>query len=235
MPKQTGKPLRFLIVLIVTCLLAGLVTRVSGVNMTFDGISLPDNINIPSIDQSNSQPNNDQTESPSVQGAQTDATSDDSNQLDNGTAASQPTTSTHKVVSVTDGDTIRVQNGNKTESVRLIGIDTPELHDTRTGVQCFGVEAAGYVREQLNGATVKLVPDPTQQNRDKYDRLLRYVFLSDGTHINQKIIAEGYGFEYTYSVPYRYRTEFIAAQSNAKNSQKGLWSATTCSGKVTQN
>ncbi len=84
-----------------------------------------------------------------------------------------------KVLKVIDGDTIVVNvRGNK-ETVRLLGIDTPEAVDPRKPVQCFGKAASEKMKSFVEGKSVILVDDSTQGNRDKYKRLLRYVYLPD--------------------------------------------------------
>ncbi len=135
-----------------------------------------------------------------------------------------------KVVKVIDGDTIDVFIDNKTERLRLIGIDTPETVDPRKSVQCFGREASNKAKELLDGRFVVLESDESQGERDKYKRLLRYVFLPDGTNFNLFMIAEGYAHEYTYDEPYKYQSDFKQAEINARNNNKGLWSPSTCSG-----
>jgi len=134
------------------------------------------------------------------------------------------------VVRVVDGDTVDVLIDDKTERLRLIGIDTPETLDPRKPVQCFGKEASDRAKSLLSGAKVSLEQDSSQGERDKYGRLLVYVFLEDGTNFNKYMIAEGYAHEYTYRVPYKYQTEFKTTQTEARNSEKGLWSSSSCSG-----
>ncbi len=136
----------------------------------------------------------------------------------------------YKVIKVVDGDTIDVLIDNKTERLRLIGIDTPETVDPRKKVQCFGKEASNKSKEMLLGQFVVLESDETQGERDKYKRLLRYVFLPDGTNFNLYMIAEGYAHEYTYNDPYKYQFDFKEAQRLAIENEKGLWSSSTCSG-----
>jgi micrococcal nuclease len=114
--------------------------------------------------------------------------------------------------------------------VRLIGVDTPETVDPRKTVECFGKEASNKAKELLTGKSVRIAADPTQDNRDKYNRLLRYVYLGDGTNFNKLMISEGYAHEYTYYVPYQLQSEFKAAQKDAERSEKGLWSPSTCAG-----
>src|SRR3989304_444673 len=77
------------------------------------------------------------------------------------------------VVKVVDGDTIDVQIGEKIERVRMIGVDTPETVDSRKTAQCFGKEASNKTKEMLGGKNVRLESDSTQDDRDKYGRLLR--------------------------------------------------------------
>lgn len=135
-----------------------------------------------------------------------------------------------KVVKVVDGDTLDVHINGKTERLRLIGIDTPETVDPRKKVQCFGKEASNKAKEMLEGQFVVLESDESQGERDKYKRLLRYVFLPDGTNFNLYMIAEGYAHEYTYDQSYKYQAEFKQAQKFATENKKGLWSSFTCSG-----
>lgn len=137
----------------------------------------------------------------------------------------------YKVVKIVDGDTLDVEIDGKIERLRLIGIDTPETVDPRKEVQCFGQEASNKAKELLSGKFVSLESDETQGERDKYKRLLTYVFLPDGTNFNLFMIAEGYAHEYTYSQPYKYQYDFKQAEIDAQNQNKGLWSPSTCSGK----
>jgi len=135
-----------------------------------------------------------------------------------------------KVVFVLDGDTIKVLINGETKIVRLIGIDAPETVDPRKPVQCFAQEASNKLKKLLSNQMVRLESDPTQGDLDKYQRLLRYVFLEDGTFINKLMIAEGYAHEYTYLIPYKYQEEFKTAEKTARESQLGLWSPTACNG-----
>lgn len=133
------------------------------------------------------------------------------------------------VTKVVDGDTFTVEIAEKKETIRLIGIDTPEVVDPRKPVQCYGREASEKAKELLYGKTVTLINDPTQGDRDTYKRLLRYAFLEDGTNVNEYMITEGYAHEYTYqSKPYIYQNEFKAAERNARENKKGLWADDAC-------
>jgi micrococcal nuclease len=136
----------------------------------------------------------------------------------------------YRVLKVVDGDTLDVEIDGASQRLRLIGIDTPETVDPRKAVQCFGKEASNKAKELLENNFVTLESDETQGEKDKYGRLLRYVFLPDGTNFNLFMIEEGYAHEYTYSTRYKYQDEFRQAEVNARNNNKGLWSPTTCSG-----
>jgi len=131
------------------------------------------------------------------------------------------------VVKVIDGDTIEVYENKKIEKVRLIGVNTPETVDPRKDVQCYGFEASMFLKKELSGQQIILEADNTQQEKDSFGRILRYVYLK-GTNINKKIIEEGYGFEYTYKSPYKFQKEFKEAEEKAKKEEKGLWNKSNC-------
>lgn len=138
----------------------------------------------------------------------------------------------YEVARVVDGDTIDVSIDGKVERLRLIGINTPETVDPRKPVECFGTEASNKAKTLLSGKKVILESDSSQGERDKYDRLLRYVFLEDGTSFNLLMVKEGYAYEYTYDLPYKYQTSFKQAQKEAEVNKAGLW-GDTCNGKNT--
>ncbi len=140
------------------------------------------------------------------------------------------TSTFYPVTSVVDGDTIKIKIGDSVETLRLIGLDTPETVDPRKPVQCFGKIASAKAKELLTGTSVRLETDPTQGVRDKYGRFLAYVYLPDGLFYNKYMIEQGYAHEYTYDIPYRYQLEFKAAQKEAEAAQRGLWSPDTCNG-----
>lgn len=128
----------------------------------------------------------------------------------------------YRVEEASDGDTIIVNMNGTREIVRFIGIDTPETHHPDRPVQCYGREASEFTRLLLVDKAVRLEADPLNTNRDRYDRLLRYVYLPDGTLVNSVIIEEGYGFSYT-SFPFSKTDEFNALEYKAKENRKGLW------------
>ena len=132
------------------------------------------------------------------------------------------------VVKVVDGDTIDIDMNGTIERLRLIGMNTPETVDPRRPVECFGADASKKAKELLVGKKVKIVNDGTQGNRDKYGRLLRYVFLEDGTFFNLWMIQNGYAHEYTYAVPYAYQADFKQAEVYARENNLGLWDIGVC-------
>jgi micrococcal nuclease len=131
----------------------------------------------------------------------------------------------YRVVEFFDGDTIAVDMNGANEKIRLIGVDTPETHDPRKSVQCYGKEASEFTKNLIGNNPVRLEADPTNQNRDRYNRLLRYVYLPDGRLVNGELIKQGYGFAYT-SFPFQKLEEFREFQRQAQEQSQGLWS--TC-------
>ena len=127
-----------------------------------------------------------------------------------------------RVEEVMDGDTILVRFGSNTERVRLIGVDTPETHHPNKAVQCYGEAASNFLHKLLDGEDVRLEADPTNTNRDRYDRLLRYVYTEDEELVNQKIIQEGYGFAYV-GFPFEKKSDFKTSQEFARDQNLGLW------------
>lgn len=134
----------------------------------------------------------------------------------------------YKIVRVVDGDTVIIEINNKIEAVRLIGVNTPETVDPRRPVECLGTEASNRAKEVLGGKSVRLEADKIVGERDKYGRLLRYIFLEDGTNFNKTMIDEGYAYEYTYNLPYKYQDEFKQAEKEARELRKGLWADGIC-------
>ena len=128
----------------------------------------------------------------------------------------------YAVTEVIDGDTITVNMNGSTETVRMIGLDTPETHRPETPVQCYGEAASESSKKLINGSKVRLQADPLNTNRDRYNRLLRYVYLADGTLVERNLISEGYGFAYT-QFPFQKTDEFKAYETAAKTANKGLW------------
>lgn len=129
-----------------------------------------------------------------------------------------------EVIRVVDGDTIHVQVGSKDVKVRLIGIDTPETVAPGRPVGCFGPEASAEAHSLMDGRSVFLEYDASQDRLDKYGRTLAYVWLSPTDSVNEDLLLGGFAEEYTYREPYHHRDAFIAAQDAAITAGAGLWS-----------
>lgn len=122
-----------------------------------------------------------------------------------------------KVIKVIDGDTIKLENG---EVVRYIGIDAPETVHSSKSVQCFGREASNKNKELVEGKLVRLEKDIT--DRDKYGRLLRYVWVGD-LFVNDYLVRQGYAYVYTFPPDVKYSKQFVQAQREARENNRGLW------------
>lgn len=121
------------------------------------------------------------------------------------------------VVSVYDGDTIKIKYDGRTESLRFIGIDAPEIDQQQWGIKA---------RERLYsitppGSVVILEFDITK--RDKYGRLLAYVFTSDGRFVNEIMLREGLALLYTFPPNVKYTEKFREAQRYARENRLGIW------------
>lgn len=124
-----------------------------------------------------------------------------------------------KVTRVIDGDTIEIEGG---ERVRYLGIDTPETVNPREPVQCFGKEAGLKNQELVKNQEVRLEKDLT--DRDKYNRLLRYVWLGQ-TLVNLELVKRGFAYSYSYPPDVKYQEKFVQAQAQAQEQKRGLWTA----------
>lgn len=138
-------------------------------------------------------------------------------------AATKPPTGAQKVkvVSVTDGDTIRIRYKGKSTPVRLIGLNAPEMKPR----QCYGPQSTTRMKSLTKGGYVWIKSDSTQGNKDRYGRLLRHLYTSKGTSLAVAQIRDGYAREYTYSKKYRGQSTHKAAQKTAKAKKRGLWKA----------
>ena len=135
-----------------------------------------------------------------------------------------------RVVSAIDGDTITVRLDGAVVTIRLAGIDSPETKDPRVTVQCFGKEAAARTATLVRGAAVSVETDLTQPRPDRYGRLVAFVYLPDGTMLNERLLAEGFATEYAGALPHPYTDRFHAAAVAARRAGRGLWAADTCAG-----
>jgi endonuclease YncB( thermonuclease family) len=123
-----------------------------------------------------------------------------------------------KVTEAVDGDTVVLINGDR---VRYIGIDTPEKNDPRKPVQCFAEEASKRNKELVEGKMIKFYKDVNEY--DKYGRWLGFVYLEDGTFVNEKLVSEGYAFAYDYVPDISKSGEMRAAEAYARENKLGLW------------
>lgn len=123
------------------------------------------------------------------------------------------------VTRVVDGDTIDISPSVEGRSrVRLIGMDTPEVH---FGTQPYGPEASAFKKRELEGEEVGLELDV--QKIDHYGRLLAYVYLPDGQMFNEKLLEEGYAQVATFPPNVKYVERFLEAQREAREANRGLW------------
>ena len=120
-----------------------------------------------------------------------------------------------KVTKVIDGDTIRLEDG---ETVRYIGIDTPEVS---YGKECYADEAANKNRGLVLGKEVRLGKDVSE--RDRYGRLLRYVYVGN-ILVNKLMIYEGYATAVTYPPDVKFSELFRETEKDAREHNRGLWS-----------
>jgi micrococcal nuclease len=137
-------------------------------------------------------------------------------------ASSAPAMLEGTVERVVDGDTIHVRLGARVEKVRYIGINTPEVHHPTKGEEPGGREAAEVNRRLVEGKRVRLELDV--QERDRYRRLLAYVWVSD-VMVNAELVRLGYAQVMTIPPNVRYQEMFLKLQREAREAGRGLWAA----------
>jgi micrococcal nuclease len=126
------------------------------------------------------------------------------------------------VAAVVDGDTIEVVRDGERDTVRLLGVDTPETRHPTEPVECFGPESAAYTARRLTGRTVRLEGDV--EARDRYDRRLAYVIL-DGERFNDELLRLGYAELLVIEPNHAHARTMLRAELEAKRAGLGLWSA----------
>lgn len=126
-----------------------------------------------------------------------------------------------EVVNIVDGDTIDVVIIGIKFRVRYIGVDTPETVHPSHGEEPYGREASEFNRSMVSGRTVFLERDVS--DTDRYGRLLRYVWLEDGTMVNALLVSEGYAQVATFPPDVAHVDEFLALERDAREKGKGLW------------
>ena len=135
----------------------------------------------------------------------------------------------YKITKVIDGDTVKARVQGKTETIRVIGINSPEYTTKR---ECYGAQATKQAKALLAGKSVRISIDKTQALRDKYGRLLAYVQVG-GKDFGLQMIKSGHAKEYTYGKKYNRSATYKHAHTTAKAQKKGLWSTKNCPTKKT--
>lgn len=137
-----------------------------------------------------------------------------------------PAAARAEVLRVVDGDTVVVVfDGDRTENVRLIGIDTPEKPGGHLPAECFGAEATAFAAILLPPGTPVLLTGGTE-TRDVYDRLLAYVHrAADGLLVNMALAREGYAATLAIAPNTDYSAHFAGAVEAARAENLGLWAA----------
>lgn len=128
----------------------------------------------------------------------------------------------YKIIKIIDGDTYQLDNKEK---IRLIGVNTPEIHHPTKGTEYFGQEADEFAKGLLLNKKVTLKYDISQ--RDKYGRLLAYVYLSDGTLVNALLVQEGYAEIMTVPPNVKFADLFLKLEREARKKKLGLWAVTS--------
>ena len=129
----------------------------------------------------------------------------------------------YRVVQVLDGDTIVVRRaGAVDETIRLLGVDTPETHHPRKPVQCFGPEAAAYTTRRLFGQIVHLEDDV--ERHDVYGRRLAYVYLHGG-NFERELLQQGYARLLVIEPNHAHARDMLDDELNARAHHVGLWGA----------
>ena len=125
-----------------------------------------------------------------------------------------------RVVSVTDGDTVKVERRGREQAVRIIGIDTPEVY---FGAECGGAGASASMKRMLEpGDRVRLISDPTQDRRDAFGRLLRYVEIG-GRDVGHRQLRKGWAEVFVFDHPFRRVRSYRRARDQARKLDRAVW------------
>ena len=127
-----------------------------------------------------------------------------------------------KVIRVFDGDTMEIEGGQK---VRYIGIDTAEMDDKDPTKLCYAKKAFEKNKELVEDKEVRLEKDLSET--DKYGRLLRYVYIGD-VFVNDYLVRNGFAGVTTYPPDIKFKDQFLEAEKEARENNRGLWSPSTC-------
>ncbi|NBI07561.1 thermonuclease family protein [Senegalia massiliensis] len=137
---------------------------------------------------------------------------------------------TVKVIRVIDGDTLIVDKNGTEERVRMVGMNTPESVGANINdPEPYGIESSNFTKELLPaGKTIYMTKDI--ENRDKYDRLLRYIWLDKPNNLNMKetmvnaiLVKEGFANVMTIQPNSKYSLVFKGLETQARTLNKGLW------------
>lgn len=128
----------------------------------------------------------------------------------------------YRVVDVVDGDTIVVARGSTRDTIRLLGIDTPETHHPTKGVQCYGPEASAYTTRRLLGRSVRLEDDV--ETHDVYGRHLAYVYV-DGERFEDELLRLGYARLLVIEPNVDHARTMLDEELRARRRHTGLWDA----------
>jgi len=136
---------------------------------------------------------------------------------------------TYPFLRVVDGDTILVGIGERTEYVRLIGLNAPEPNDPGSA-ECEANEATAHLREIMRVGSVTLTSDLSQEPRDSYGRFFAYASLPGGIDVGEQMLRDGYAHEYAPDPlkPYERQTLYRQAEEAARSAKQGLWADTAC-------
>lgn len=129
------------------------------------------------------------------------------------------------VVKVVDGDTLDIDipdTQHATTRIRLWGVDTPETKHSRYGQMYYGPEASAFTEKLVLNRRVRILLEPDQKPRDKYGRLLAYIFLEDRTMLNEQLLIHGFAYA-DERFEHLYRRRFLQHQKQAQKNQRGLW------------
>ena len=127
-----------------------------------------------------------------------------------------------RVIRVVDGDTIEVSIAGRADTIRYIGMDTPETHKPGTPVQCFGRAASAFNARLVAGRRVRLRFDA--ERRDRYGRTLAYVYRArDGLFVNAELVRRGYARVLTIPPNVEHAGLFRRLAARARGARRGLW------------
>lgn len=152
-------------------------------------------------------------------------------------AKKQPSqTQSCTLLAVTDGDTVLARCQDRSERVRLIGIDAPEItqsaHSERQAenlersmdeIRQMGKAARAHLAAMIKvGETIELRQD--NEARDRFGRLLAYVYGSKGEMLNSRMMDDGYAVPMTIKPNTTYHAQFEDLYARARRERRGLWS-----------